>query len=210
LIERLDELFLYIEPDINGLNTYSHKTRELLILSCTEVENNWKQYMQLAGARPINNRDFTTKDYVQLSTLLYLSEFQVSLKPYTTIPSIRPFFGWDSNSPTQSLSWYNAYNKTKHDRNSHFSEAKLYHCIQSIAANLIMYCVRFSPFPLIQASNTLSSLINQLFVIELFDCSSKSFYIPHINLPDNSRDDLICWQSKDFIQSWNVLPFSLA
>ncbi|MFN6540688.1 MAG: hypothetical protein RM021_030710 [Nostoc sp. EkiNYC01] len=208
-IERLDELLLYIEPDTNGLKTYSHKTRELLILSCTEVENNWKQYMRIAGAIPINNRDFTTKDYVKLSALLYLPEFQVSLRPYTNIPSIRPFLGWNSSSPTQSLGWYSAYNKTKHDRNSHFAEATLDHCIQSIAANLVMYCVRFSPFPLVNASNTLSSLIKQLFVIDLFDCSSKSFYIPHIKLPNNIREDLWCGDTKNFVEPWEVSPLNL-
>jgi hypothetical protein len=48
LLERLDDLFLYIEPSAASLATYSHKTRELLILACTEVENAWKQYMREA------------------------------------------------------------------------------------------------------------------------------------------------------------------
>jgi hypothetical protein len=43
LVERLDELLLYIEPSANGLASFSHKARELLILSCTEVENQLKQ-----------------------------------------------------------------------------------------------------------------------------------------------------------------------
>ena len=38
------EIFEYIEADINGLKFYIHKTRELLILACTEVENQWQHY----------------------------------------------------------------------------------------------------------------------------------------------------------------------
>src|SRR5258707_11423506 len=59
LIERLDELFLYIEPGASGLLTYGHKTRELLILACTEVENHWKQYLRASSAAPMNGRDYT-------------------------------------------------------------------------------------------------------------------------------------------------------
>ncbi|HEU5408736.1 MAG TPA: hypothetical protein VFU48_13285, partial [Nitrospira sp.] len=141
LVERLDELLLYIEPDSNGLNAYSHKTRELLILACTEVENTWKHYMRLAGVTSITGGDLTTKDYVRLLGPLFLSEFEISLKPYGNVSSMRPFFGWDSTAPTKSLPWYDAYNKTKHDRSTHFGEATLHNCLMAIAANLTLFCV---------------------------------------------------------------------
>jgi hypothetical protein len=125
LVERLDELLLYIEPSAHGLAAYSHKTRELLILACTELENSWKYYMSLTCASPMNGGDLTTKDYVKLLKPLCLSEFEITMKPYSGVPTMRPFSGWDSNSPTKSLSWYDAYNKAKHGRTTHFSEAKL-------------------------------------------------------------------------------------
>jgi len=46
LIQRLDELLLFVEPTTQSLQTYSHKARELLILACTEVEAQWKHYLQ--------------------------------------------------------------------------------------------------------------------------------------------------------------------
>ncbi|AZA89103.1 hypothetical protein EG349_19960 (plasmid) [Chryseobacterium shandongense] len=49
LLEKLDDLFLYIEPTESSMSTYSHKTRELLILACTEVENFWMHYMQISN-----------------------------------------------------------------------------------------------------------------------------------------------------------------
>jgi hypothetical protein len=151
LVERLDELLLYIEPDPHGLKAYSHKTRELLILACTELENTWKHCMRIAGASSPSGSEFTTKDYVRLLSPLYLAEYEVIVKPYPAVGPLRPFSVWDANAPTKSLGWYDAYNKTKHDRTTYFGEATLGHCFSSIAANLVMFCVRFSPFPLLES-----------------------------------------------------------
>lgn len=209
LVERLDELLLYIEPDSHGLNAYSHKTRELLILACTEIESTWKNYMQRAGATPLNGNEFTTRDYVKLMGPLYLSEFEVTLKPYSVVPPMRPFAGWDANAPTKSLPWYDSYNKTKHDRIRYFAESTLNNCLSSIAANLVMFCVRFSPFPLMEAPGTLAPLVNQLFDIHLRDCNPRTFYVPRIQLPPNTRADLACYNSKEFVEPWTVLPLQL-
>src|SRR5690606_5022655 len=65
LIEKLDEILLYIEPSQIGLRSYGHKCRELLILACTEVESLWAQYMRLANITPAG-RTFSTNDYVKL------------------------------------------------------------------------------------------------------------------------------------------------
>src|SRR5690242_12333578 len=78
LIERLDELFLYIEPSANSLLTYGHKTRELLILACTEVENAFRHYFRVSNTPPINGREYTTNDYVKLHPTLFLPEFEIA------------------------------------------------------------------------------------------------------------------------------------
>lgn len=209
LLERLDELLMYIEPDSHGLNAYSHKTRELLILACTEVENTWKHYMRKAGVVPVNGKDFTTKDYVKLLSPLFLSEYEIIVKPYGSIPSLKPFDGWDPNAPTKSLAWYDAYNKTKHDRTNYFSVATLHHCLSSIAANLVLFSVRFSPFFLTEGSGTLAPLFNQLFTVQLDQFSPESSYIPKLKLPADMRGDLVCGNRKEFIQPWTVKPLSL-
>ncbi|ENM5803791.1 hypothetical protein V4V58_003862 [Vibrio mimicus] len=64
LIEKLDDILLYVEPSPSGLASYGHKSRELLILACTEVENLWTSIFQKAGIPPSNNRMYTTQDYV--------------------------------------------------------------------------------------------------------------------------------------------------
>jgi hypothetical protein len=209
LVERLDELLLYIEPDAHGLSAYSHKTRELLLLACTELENSWKYYMSLACASPIGGGDFTTKDYVKLLKPLFLSEFEITMRPYSGVPTMKPFDGWDSNSPTKSLGWYDAYNKTKHDRTTHFAEAKLSNCLAAVAANLIMFRVRFSPFPLLEGPGTLAPLVNQLFNIQLHNPNPQTFYVPLVQLPSNVTESLICGNTNELVQPWTRLPLQL-
>ena len=63
LVERLADLLLYIEPGGAGLGSYGPKSRELLILACTEVETTWTHYMGLASATAPKN-GFNTGHYV--------------------------------------------------------------------------------------------------------------------------------------------------
>ena len=164
--------------------------------------------MDLANQLPMNGRSYTTQDYVKLLEPLFLSEFEIGLKPYGTISSMRPFKGWDSSNPTQSLTWYDSYNKTKHNRSAYFSDATLQNCFYSIAANLIMFCVRFGPFQLSQAPGTLTSLVLNLFNIELKDCDPKSFYVPQIPTADLT-ENLICFETRERIQPWRSLSLQL-
>jgi hypothetical protein len=195
LIEKLDDLLLYIEPEGSGLLAYGHKTRELLIIACTEVENQWKSLIDKSGATPINGRTYTTQDYVRLYSKAHLGEYRIHLRNYNSIPPIIPFCGWSSTNPTQSLSWYDSYNKTKHDRDTSFSESSLHNVLQAVVANIAMFCVRFGPIQLLQETKTLSSLVNQTFEIDLFDCDINSFYIPKLELPADTRTDLFIYDS---------------
>ena len=210
LLDRLDELFLYVEPGPASLGTYSHKTRELLILACTEVENAWTRYMREAGVAPAG-RDYTTNDYVKLLTPQFLDEFQLTLKAFPAVAPSRPFHGWTATQPTRSLPWYDGYNRTKHDRKTHFDKATLKNCIDAVAANLVMFSVRFSPYPLYHEGGTISALFRQLFEIELKDCKPESFYVPLIKFPDNPNLNLIVIDSaaQKMVQPWTVKPFSL-
>ena len=211
LLERLDELFLYIEPSPASLSTYSHKTRELLILACTEVENAWKRYMGEANAAPGNGRDYTTNDYVKLLGPLYLNEFQLALKAFPAVAASRPFYGWTSAQPTKSLVWYDGYNLTKHDRRTHFDKATLKNCVDAVGANLALFSTRFSPYPLYNEGGTVSALFQQLFEIELKEARPETFYVPLIKFPDNPNLNLIIIDSANqkLVQPWTVLPFSL-
>lgn len=209
LIQRLDELLHFVEPSPGTLQTHSHKARELLILACTEVENTWKAYLRIAGVAPHSQGDFTTKDYVTVLGPLRLAEYQVSLPRYADIPPIQPFHSWSTAQPTKSLPWYDAYNKSKHDRSSYFSEATLWNCLQGVAANIVLFSTRFGPFHLFSGGGTLAAFFNQLFTIELKDCSPSSFYAPKLALPVNQRTDLICFGSQELVEPRIVDPLKL-
>lgn len=157
LIEAMNHIFLYIEPDSGGLNAYGPKTRGLLILACTEVENLWTLFMGRANVKP-TARGFSTYDYVRLRDPLHLREFRVTLVPYPKVPVLDPFGNWDASAPTQSLAWYDAYNRTKHDRSSYLQLATVRHCIDAVAANIVLHCVRFGPFGLFEQPTPLPPL----------------------------------------------------
>ena len=208
LLDRLDELFLYIEPDTHGLQAYSHKTRELLILACTELENIWKEYMRITGVAT-SGSVCTTNDYVRLLAPLFLDEYEITLRSYSSIPPVQPFSTWSASAPTQSLPWYDAYNKTKHDRSTHFDLATLANCIASVAANIVLHCVRFSPFPLLEGRGTLSPLFNQAFSVRLHNPRAETFYIPLINPAISLRDELVWGDRREDIAPRTVKPLVL-
>jgi hypothetical protein len=211
LIDKLDEIFLYVEPAKQCLDVYSHKIRELLILACTEVENSWLSYMTKTASKPINGKTFTTKDYIKLVDKLFLKEYQFKLRSYNDLPPVSPFNNWNTMAPTSSLTWYDAYNKTKHDRTSYFASATLWDCINAVVANLVMHCVKFSPFPMFEQSDVFSSLVKQHFTAELTNCSSTSFYLPRISFPDNIRNDLFVFDPRKsgYTKPYNVTPLLL-
>jgi hypothetical protein len=210
LLEKLLDLLLYIEPDTHSLNTYSHKTRELLILACTEVENQWLSIFKKSNILASGSRN-TTNDYVKLNDSAFLKEYQIAYNNYRNIQPIQPFSNWINSNPTQSLTWYDAYNKTKHDRDTAFAESKLIHVLNAIAANIILYCVRFSAYGLYNERTTISGYINQMVNISLIGSNIRSFYVPLIELPNNTREDLFCFDSykEKFNKDWNMKDMAI-
>ncbi|MDN8248067.1 hypothetical protein QZK48_16175 [Acinetobacter baumannii] len=210
LLDKLDDIFLYVEPDQNGTQSFGHKSRELLILACTEVENMWVSLLNKAGTTAANGRIFTTQDYVKLLPKLYLGEFQVSFKNYN-VRKFQPFINWDASRPTQSLIWYDAYNKTKHDRKNSFSCATLENVMDAITANIVMFCAKYGPFYLLNNNTTLSSLINQHFEINLVNSDLSTYYIPKFSFPTNTREDLFIFdpQRNGHMVPWDVQPLTI-
>lgn len=184
LLEKLDDLFLYIEPTESSMSTYSHKTRELLILACTEIENFWMHYMQISDSSAVG-KNHNTKDYVKLKEKLHLHEYSFTLKGYPSIPPINPFKDWDKNSPTISLKWYDAYNKTKHNRTNNFYQATLLNTLTAVIGNIVLYIVKYGPYSISEENGIFNSIINQHFSFELENPLIGSFYIPKIKDLDN-------------------------
>lgn len=145
----------YIDPIDSNESCFSHRSYELLLRSCTELENLWCIILREKNYSKKGN--WTIKDYCKIE-----SEFGINLsskevtfvfwKPEPAQSYIKPFEGW-TTTPQKGqprLSWYNAYNEVKHDREQNFSKASLKNLRYAMSAlyiNLIEYygCKIFTP-----------------------------------------------------------------
>lgn len=208
LIRGLMDVFNYVEPDNSNFNVYSHKIRELLILACTEFENQCVRILKKIGKKPIMS-NYTTKDYIWLNEYCHLKEYSVRFGIYKNLRIFKPFDMWTYSHPTQSLKWYNAYNYTKHDRSGAFKEATFENLIDAISSNIVMYSVRFGPMYLYQNSPSLfSSLINQYVNLKFSNPDITTFYLPKLKIESKKiRNELIYFNSMraKLYERWNVL-----
>jgi len=170
LLQKLQEILLFVEPTSDCLQTYSHKIKELLILACTEVENSFKEYNLGKNER--------TSDYVNLLAYIDLAKYKVSLIGYADAFKSCPFEKWNKVEPTKSIPWYEAYTKLKHGSNENFQCATLEHCLNAIMANIILFAVRYSAKYLYKENDICSNLISTFFDFRIEDC--LDFYIPLI------------------------------
>ena len=140
LSNRLATVFRTVEAAPSNFRTYGDEIRSLLILACTEVEAQWKGILRSNGYAP---ERYKTCDYVKLLTPLRLGEYSVELSMHPRIPSVAPFSKWDSTNPTKSLTWYDAYNATKHDREESFSRATVENAMLAVAACAILLVTQY-------------------------------------------------------------------
>jgi hypothetical protein len=150
----LHNLFDYIEPSDTNLKSYSFRVHELLMRTCIEVEANLRAILIENGYSKTDEegkkRDLEMDDYKKVEKTHKLSSYQVKLPHWYGEKSVRkPFLTW--SRPEQfSPAWYQAYNKTKHDRQEEFSHANLGNLIDAICGLLVLlssqfYTLDFSP-----------------------------------------------------------------
>jgi hypothetical protein len=138
--DSLDSIFSTVEPDKSTANAYGQKLRHFLILACTEVEAGW-QGILAANGYPAKR--WKTNDFVKLLRPMGLNQWKVRLASYPDYPEISPFADWDRARPTESLPWYSAYQKVKHNRETNLPFATLAHVISAAAAMYVMEMAQF-------------------------------------------------------------------
>jgi hypothetical protein len=143
LFDQLQELFRYVEPSAENMSAFGNRIRELLILTCTEVEAGWRAVLE-ANSPSAKDR-YTISDYFQLKEPLRLSEWEVSLSDYPDLGIFAPFKEWFTPDTTKSIPWYEAYNAVKHDREAKFSLASLGNLINAVAAVHILQAAQLGP-----------------------------------------------------------------
>lgn len=143
--EELLQLFEYIEPCDQNLETVSLKIQGLLIRVCIEIEANFtailkeNQYSEKGNWR-------LDKDYKLIEYTHQLSAYKVKLplwKGEHTV--VTPFKNWSNKSDTNwhVLEWYQAYNKSKHDRHNHFDKATLRNLLHATAGLVSLLSSQF-------------------------------------------------------------------
>jgi hypothetical protein len=141
LIAQLFSICETIQPIGSNLKAYGHSTRNLLILACTEVEMHLKGVLNANG---ISKDRMNLTDYAYVSVPLKLREYELSFPAFPWLEPFRPFseFGI-GNGLSHVLTWYQAYNAVKHNRENEFEKADLENVFNAVAACAILLVAQF-------------------------------------------------------------------
>lgn len=143
VFEHLEEVFRYVEPASANLASFGNKIREILILSCTDVEASWRAVLD-SNVATLKSR-YNTHDYIKIKNALRLSDWEVYLYNYPDLGPIRPFKDWSEVDPSKSLPWYHAYNAVKHHRDVEFANANLENLVHAAAAVHVLQAAQWGP-----------------------------------------------------------------
>lgn len=141
LIEIQDSIFRTIHPHKDNFSCFGIAIRNLLFLSCTELE---AQFTGVLKANGIIKQRYTTHDFIKLEPIFKLKEYSVKFSNYPWFGNFSPFTNWSSKQPTKSLGWYDNYNSVKHDRYNEFKKGNLMSALMSIVGLAIILKAQFS------------------------------------------------------------------
>lgn len=177
ILDELKSVFKVVEPAQGNLNTYGNTIRNIIILSCTEIDSMMKKILKNNGIL-LDDKEYTTKQYFKLKEALRLVDYELQFKEFEHLGYFSPFSEWESKRPTQSLPWYDAYNKIKHDREANFQYANVKNALFSIAAYTILLIAQYGH------DNSIWKEHMQKFfsIIQTPSWSLEDFYVPHSTL----------------------------
>lgn len=141
----LFKLFEYVEPCDENLKTISLRIHELFIRVCIEIEANFTAILTENNYGKKSN--FNIKDDYSLIEFTHkLSEYKIKFPVWMGDNNIfTPFKNW-SNFPNKDwhvLSWYQDYNKVKHDRHQNFNKATFENLLLAISGLIAVLSSQF-------------------------------------------------------------------
>jgi hypothetical protein len=137
----LVRLFDHIEPADVNLSTYSFRTFELLMRTCIEVEANLAAILR---ANEYKAEKLYMRDYRLVEASHRLSEYRVGLPRWTGGLAIRqPFACWGMPGQSHGPPWFDAYNKSKHDRAGKFDGASFNAVLDAMAGLVAVLSAQF-------------------------------------------------------------------
>lgn len=138
-IERdLSNTSRYIEPE-GQENVHSFEFAKLLILACTEIESVFKAICLEIESKQVEGNIGSYKGCI-LKKYPKLIEAEVTITRLEK--TVRPFEEWNNSK----LSWWDAYQKVKHNRGDFFVDATYLNATMSISALyiLILYLAKIN------------------------------------------------------------------
>jgi hypothetical protein len=145
-------LFEYIEPsDINSV-TYSFRIHELLIRTCIEIEANFKAILKENIFNPVikngpkkgqprDEKSWNINDFKIVNKTHHLDDYSIIFPHWHGMNNERfPFRQWKKD---EQLTWYQAYNKCKHDRLHKFEQASLGNLLDAFSGLCVLLSSQF-------------------------------------------------------------------
>lgn len=171
ILDELHDIFKVVSPEEDNLKSFGNAIRNVLILSCTEVDSLMKAALLDGG---FNEEQPTMNHYRHLIIPMNLSEYTLSFRNNTGIGSRSPFGNWTPDDSSKSLIWYKAYNNVKHNRIKYFKEANLKNAINATLGFATMLIASFG-----YRNDIWREKISRLIEIKKEPLwSLKDFYIP--------------------------------
>lgn len=115
--------------------TYGAQFEKIIYFACVGVESLFSKILFDNGYE-IKNAG--TKTFVRLKIALRIDEYKLTLVYYPWMPALKPFQGWDTSHPSASLSWFDAYNSLKHDKQRNRHKATMENALNAAAAHYVM------------------------------------------------------------------------
>lgn len=139
----LQRLFEFVEPSDGNLETHSFRIHELLMRTCIEVEANFKAILKENTFNPPGRSEkrWNIHDYWKVNKTHRLSSYKIHVPIWDGAQStFTPFQRW---ATAADLDWYQAYNRSKHDRHHEFKEANLRHLLNAVSGLLVVLSSQF-------------------------------------------------------------------
>jgi hypothetical protein len=140
LFSRLEPILRIIEPSKANMATYGHELRHILILACTEVESGLKAVLVANEIEPTRNDTYSIRDYRKLLGPMRLDDWRIALDGHDELGVFVRFAGWEDHA---APSWWAAYNRVKHDRESELHRATVENMLQALSAAYIVTAAQF-------------------------------------------------------------------
>jgi hypothetical protein len=141
----LQKLFEYVEPCDENSNTISLRIQELLTRVCIEIEANFTAILKENKYSDSNNWNLKN-DYSLIDFSHKLSSYKVKFPIWRGEKNTRtPFKNWATkpSSNWHVLDWYQAYNKSKHDRHLHFDKATFDTLLDAVSGLVVLLSAQF-------------------------------------------------------------------